>query len=310
MHVLITGASGLVASRIAQHLSFTRLNIRLASRSELPYSLNNISVSQVDWSSQHSVDSICENIDVVIHASGMNSHDSALDPLAAFSVNGIGSARLRLSASRAGVRRIIYFSTAHVYKSPLVGTFTEDFPTSNLHPYASSHLSGETALYTPPNLTGPEIVVLRMSNAFGAPLHPSANCWSLLANDLCRQAVSMRYLRLNTSGQQQRNFIPLSFVCTVIEQLLYLQPLQSAYEIFNLGGLSMSVREFATLIQSQASMLLGQELPLDIPVSKSDLCPKNLDFRSTKLSRYLDLPPLCLEAEIDRLLAFCLNHFT
>ena len=117
----------------------------------------------------------------------MNAQDCDADPVAAFQVNGVGSARLRLAANRAGVRRIIYFSTAHVYRSPLVGTITEDCRTLNLHPYAKSHLAGESALYSYPDLTGPETLVLRMSNAFGAPLHPSANCWGLLANDLCNK---------------------------------------------------------------------------------------------------------------------------
>ena len=52
------------------------------------------------------------------------------------------------------------------------------------------------------------------------PLHPSANCWGLLANDLCKQAVLTRSLRLSTPGWQPRDFLPLSLVCSVTEQLL------------------------------------------------------------------------------------------
>ena len=309
MHVLITGASGLVGSRIAQHLSSKGLTLRLASRSETPYILNNSSTCQVDWSSQASLDVACEDIDVVIHACGMNAQDSDADPLAALLVNGVGSARLRLAANRSGVRRIIYFSTAHVYRSPLVGTITEDCCPLNLHPYATSHLAGESALYSPPDFSGPEIFVLRMSNAFGAPLHPRANCWGLLANDLCKQAVSTRSLRLSTSGWQPRDFIPLALVCSVTEQLLNSHPPQPCYQVFNLGGSSMPVRHFAKLIQAQASNLLGETLHLDIPFANPPFQIQDLDYRCSRLASYLDLPHPEIEAEIDQLLHFCLQHF-
>ena len=309
MHVLITGASGLVGSRIAQHLSSKGLTLRLASRSESPYILKKSSTCHVDWTSQASLDAACKDIDVVIHACGMNAQDSGADPLAALLVNGVGSARLRLAASRAGVRRIIYFSTAHVYRSPLVGTITEDCCPLNLHPYATSHLAGESALYSPPNLSGPEIFLLRMSNAFGAPLHPSANCWGLLANDLCKQAVSTRTLRLATSGWQPRDFIPLALVCSVTEQLLNLPSSQPSYQVFNLGGSSMAVRDFAKLIQFQTSSFLGEMLPLDIPFENPPSQKQNLDYRCDKLASYLRLPLPEIEAEIDQLLCFCLSHF-
>ena len=310
MHVLITGASGLVGSRIAQHLSSIGLTLRLASRSEIPYILKNSSTCQVDWTSQASLDAACEDIDVVIHAAGMNHYDSNADPLAAPLVNGVGSARLRLAANRAGVNRIIYFSTAHVYRSPLVGVITEDCCTFNLHPYATSHLAGESALYSPSNLSGPEIFVLRMSNAFGAPLHPSANCWRLLANDLCKQAVSMGSLSLATSGLQTRDFIPLTLVCSVTEQLLKSHSLQPSYQVFNLGGFSMPVRKFAKLIQKRASNLLGDALHLDIPLANPSSQRQELDYRHCKIAAYIDFPKPEMEAEIDELLSFCQLHFS
>lgn len=309
MRVLITGATGLVGSRIAQHLSSTGMSLRLASRSHVPYNLNNSSTCQIDWNSQSSLDAACVGVDAVVHACGMNAKDCGIDPVSALLVNGVGSARLRIAAIRGGVRRIIYFSTAHVYQNPLIGTFTEDCCPLNLDPYASSHLAGEAALYSPPNLRGPEIFVLRMSNAFGAPLHPSANCWHLLANDLCKQAVSTRAIRLATPGNQPRNFVPLSFTCSVIEQILALLSPQAHYQLFNLGGISMSVREFALLIQEQASSFLGQSLSLDIPLSSHPFAHQKLDYRSSRLSSLLGLACPSLEAEIHQLLLFCQHHF-
>lgn len=309
MRVLITGANGLVGSRIAQHLSSSGHTLSLASRSKTLYTLDHCTNVQVDWNSQVSLDTACHGADVVIHACGVNAHDSVNNPLSAFLVNGVGSARLRLAASRAGVRRIIYFSTAHVYCNPLIGTLTEDSNTVNLHPYASSHLAGEGALFTPPNLSGPDVFVLRMSNAFGAPLHPDTNCWTLLASDLCRQAISTRSLSLNTPGIQRRDFIPLSHVCYIVEQLLTLTVPGPSYQVFNLGGSSCSVRQFAELIQAQASLLLGQHIPLYIPPSNPNTTHKELHFSCSKLAEHIKLPVPSFEPELNDLLAFCLEHF-
>lgn len=310
MHVLITGASGLVGSRIAQHLASKGLTLRLAFRSRAPYILNNAATCHVDWTSQASLDAACKDIDVVIHACGMNAQDSGSDPVAALLVNGVGSARLRHAATRAGVRRILYFSTAHVYRSPLVGRITEDCCPLNLHPYATSHLAGESSLYSPQHPSGPEVFVLRMSNAFGAPIHPNANCWGLLANDLCRQAISKRSLRLDTSGWQIRDFIPLSLVCSVAEQLLNVHPVQTSYQVFNLGGYSMSVRHFARLIQSQASNFLGETLPLDIPQANAPLQTQDLEYCCNKLADIITLYSPKFDVEINELLHFCKRYFT
>src|SRR3546814_9959550 len=38
--------------------------------------------------------------------------------------------------------------------------------------------------------SGPDTVVLRLTNAVGAPAHPSVDRWTLVAADLCRSAVS------------------------------------------------------------------------------------------------------------------------
>ena len=106
--------------------------------------------------------------------------------------NGVATKRLVEAASRAGVKKFIYLSTAHVYASPLVGTITEQTLPNNSHPYASSHLAGESAVLNADERGVIQGVVMRLSNAYGAPMHKGVNCWMLVVNDLCRQAVQTR----------------------------------------------------------------------------------------------------------------------
>ena len=60
--------------------------------------------------------------------------------------NGAATARLVRASLRAGVSKFIYFSTAHVYRSLLVGYFDDNSCPRNAHPYASTHLAGEQAV--------------------------------------------------------------------------------------------------------------------------------------------------------------------
>ena len=59
----------------------------------------------------------CLDVDVVVHAAGMNAKDCLADPVAAH-FNGVATARFAAAASKAGVEKFIYLSTIHVYASP------------------------------------------------------------------------------------------------------------------------------------------------------------------------------------------------
>jgi UDP-glucose 4-epimerase len=148
-----------------------------------------------------------------------------------------------------------------------------------------------------------------MSNAFGAPLDVRANCWKLLANDLCMQAISTGTLRLGTSGIQSRNFIPLWHVCSVTEKLIRLEFPQASYQVFNLGGTSMSVKDFARLVQAKASTLLGEFVPLEIAEDTAPQQKQGLDYCCRKLTEYLGLSVPEMESEISGLLVFCLDNY-
>jgi UDP-glucose 4-epimerase len=248
-------------------------------------------------------------MDAVVHAAGMNAQDAAADPVAALAINGLGSALLATAARRAGVGRLLYFSTAHVYASPLTGTISEDDSPTNLHPYASSHLAGEYALRQAGQAGGLQVLALRLSNAFGAPLQANANCWGLLANDLCRQISEQGQMRLSTGGLQWRDFIPLTAVSDVVAQLLEADADLNEFGVLNLGGRAMRVIDMAQLIQARSEVLFGHTPRLERPSVLSTSEASQLDFRCDRLARVVAAPVLDMEGEVDALLRFCATHF-
>jgi UDP-glucose 4-epimerase len=314
MRILITGGFGFVGGRLAVHLLQAGHQIVLGSRNACspPVWLPQAEVTQVIWDDEHALERSCDGVDVVIHAAGMNAQDCAADPVAALEFNGVATARLVAAAERAGVQRFIYLSTAHVYTSPLVGTITEGTCPRNLHPYATSHLGGEYEVLNASQRGKIEGIVLRLSNAFGAPMHKDVNCWMLLVNDLCRQAVQTGRLVLQTSGLQQRDFIGLTEVCRVVEHLAFGHGEAKQTGVFNVGaGVSKSVFIMAQLIQKRCLQVLGNKPVLQRVQSGIDEPPSTLTFQVDKLAVLgINLNSLDNTAEIDSLLRFCNSTFT
>lgn len=314
MRILITGGLGFVGGRLGQHLQQAGHQIILGSRnaSSSPDWLPQANVVQTDWNDERALEQICNGVDVVIHAAGMNAQDCSSNPVAALQFNGLTTARLVAAASRAGVRRFIYLSTAHVYASPLIGVITEDTCPRNLHPYATSHLAGEHAVLSANQRGHIEGVVLRLSNAFGVPAHKDVNCWMLLVNDLCRQAVETRKLILHTRGLQQRDFVSMNEVCRVATYLTTGNGDSLNSGIFNMGtGVSQSVLEIAQMIQQRCKQVLGFEPELHRPEEGATESHLMLNYRADRLAAIgIDTNGDANMAEIDNLLRFCHSTFT
>jgi UDP-glucose 4-epimerase len=312
MRILITGGFGFVGSRLAVHLAQVGHEIILGTRHSTasPEWLPQAEVAKISWDDEVALERNCAGIDVIIHAAGMNAQDCAVDPVAALAFNGLATARLVAVASQVRLKKFIYLSTAHVYASPLVGIITEETCPRNLHPYATSHLAGEQAVLSAHSRGELQGIVLRLSNAFGTPMHKYANCWMLLVNDLCKQAIETRKLVLHTSGLQHRDFIGLTEVCCVAEKLVDSDQLEQT-NVFNVGaGVSQSVLEMAKLIQQRCTEVLGFTPELQHKQSGVDEQYTALIYRSDNLNTFgISWKSQTNTVEIDNLLLCCQSTF-
>ena len=313
MRILVTGARGFIGGRIATHLYQYGHAIVLGSRRRsAPYDwLPGVEVVQTNWNDELDLASACKGIDLIIHTAGMNSQDCISDPVAALSFNGLGTARLVAAASRVGVERFVYLSTAHVYASQLVGVINEFTCTRNLHPYATSHLSGEHAVLFASEKKQIRGLVLRLSNTFGVPMHVDVNCWQLLLNDLCKQAVQTRKLILRSGGKEQRDFISMDEVCRVIEYLSVMCFDDYESNVVNVGsGNSKTVIEMAKLVQQRCQLVLGYMPRIEVNelLETEKLTPLEYNsFCLPKLNSQINNE--ITKAEIDRLLNYCKEVF-
>ena len=313
MNILITGGFGYLGGRIAKSLSSQGHNIILGSRKSRssPGWLKTAKIVKIKWDSLKSLEEIVKDVDIIIHASGMNAQDCEDDPNMALEVNGVATSDLLMAAIKQKVGRFIYLSTIHVYGTPLVGRITEDSPTAGIHPYATSHQAGEDAVLTESKKGSIKGIVVRLSNAFGPPVHNDVNCWMLLVNDLCKQAVNHQKLVLDSSGEQKRDFVSLTDVCAAIIHLTEC-PLGGLYNyLFNIGGnWAPSILEMSEKFSQRYAKLTGVLLEIKRNQDGENLSFDLLNYSTEKLisTGFVPSKDNHVNQELDDLICFCLEN--
>lgn len=259
----MAGGFGYVGGRLAIQLAERGHAVTLGSRIGRmpPKWLPAANTVVIDWLSDHSLSESCAGQDVIVHAAGMGALESSRDPEAALWLGGEGSVRFARMAAAAGVRRMIYISTAHVYASPLVGTFAETSATTNTHPYATAHRRGEEAVGQAPGLEG---IVVRLSNAFGAPVGPGTDCWTLFVNDIVRSAVRSGRIVLRSDPLQERDFIAMGEVCRILCDLVQLPEERTMGRLFNLGsGRAVTLAAMADRVAILVREIVGKSVTIE-----------------------------------------------
>ena len=310
--ILITGGTGFVGGRIARRLGLTN-NVIVSSR-KVPEPALLEAHGVAGYVLHHSLllkDSFPRGIDVVIHLAALNEWDCVTYPSEAIKVN-IDETRIILeNAIAAGARRFIYFSTAHVYGSPLKGVITEETLPIPVHPYAITHKAAEDYVVAAGLQKKISSTVFRLSNSFGAPVVPAVNRWTLLTNDLARQVAEKGNISLLSNGCQYRDFICLTDVENIIAALLERDAGLPEHSIYNLGsGQAMRVLDMAKAIAGIQQRLTGKNIEVSLPPGAVPSEEPFLYFDVGRLKSEgftLDNP---IEQELEQLLLFCQLNFT
>ena len=309
--ILITGGLGYVGGRLARRLSEEH-EVWVSSRKPVTEDILRLhgNVRRIDHALLFDAATFPSAIDAVIHLAALNEIDSVKFPSDAIRVN-IDETRIILENSISKkVDQFIYFSTAHIYGAPLEGTITEESLPQPVHPYAITHRAAEDYIVAAAKHKRIKGTVLRLSNSFGTPVSAHVNRWTLLANDLCRQAVEKGTITLRSNGCQYRDFICLADVEEVMAKMLT-NPQPLKHIIYNLGsGISMRVMDMADSIIQTAVTVLKKNISLDLP---AESLPTDEPSLSYSISRLLDEGyhiPNDVNIELERLLQFCSENFT
>ncbi len=309
--ILITGGVGFVGGRLAKKLS-ENFEVIVSSRNTLNEDVKTL--HGINTSVLHSdlllTDNFPENIFAVIHLAALNEWDCVKYPSEAIRVN-IDETRIILENSiKSGVTKFNYFSTAHIYQSPLIGNIDEDTLPFPAHPYAITHKAAEDYIIAATLQKKIQGVVIRLSNSFGAPVSPAVNRWTLLANDLSKQAVENKKLKLLSNGCQYRDFVCLTDVANCIGNIVNSDSDKFKKIIYNLGsGVSLKVIDMATMIIDIYGELFGETIPLELPENALPTEEPSLHFSIDRLLNEGVVIENDFKKELMELLLFCNRNF-
>lgn len=174
---------------------------------------------------------VLRGADAVMHLAAFSIISLSLRDPALYFENNLGNGIVLLDAMRAaGVKKIIYSSTAAVYGEPKRIPIREDDPKQPVNPYGASKLAFEEALVAYYHSFGIESVSLRYFNAYGPrdeqqPATRAVPRW-------IRGALRGSAVTLNWGGRQRRDYV---FVRDIAEAHLKVLPL-SGFRTYNVGS--------------------------------------------------------------------------
>jgi UDP-glucose 4-epimerase len=167
-------------------------------------------------------------------------------PQETLAVNLRGTLEVLQAAQRAGVRRVVFASSAAVYGEDPELPKRETMLPAPIAPYGVEKLASEHYLATWTKLFGVECVALRYFNVFGPrqdPSSPYSGVISVFAQRLLRGAE----LTIFGDGEQSRDFVYVDNVVDV--NLLAATRPEAAGRVYNVGcGARTTLNELATLL--------------------------------------------------------------
>jgi UDP-glucose 4-epimerase len=311
---LITGGMGYVGGRLAlalrRRLPGARVILGVRPGRDIPAWARDFETCPMILGDASMKGVLPRGVDVLVHLAALNEIQCGRDPLEAMRVNALGTHHLLEEAVRAEAARMIYFSTFHVYGPHAKGRITEATPTRSSHPYAYSHRAAEDVVDHFRERKGLPGAILRLSNAFGAPADMGVDRWTLVFNDLCRQAVDTGRLVLTSSGLQHRDFITLGDVASAVIHLAS-KPETWGDGLFNLGsGRSMSVLEAAGHVARVfAATFDAPPPPVAAASSRPDESHEPFTYCTGKLLETGFVPAAGMDAEIRACLELCAGRY-
>ena len=211
MNVLVTGGAGFIGSHIARTLLERGDNVRVLDNFSTGKRDNlaglDVEIIEADLRDASALTQACRAVDTIFHeAAFVSVPQSMQEPKDCFDVNVTGTASLFDAARKAGVRRVVFATSAAVYGDVDDYPLTEESPLRPLSPYAASKRVDEIygQLYT--TSFGLEVVALRYFNVYGPRQRPDSQ-YAAAVPIFIRQMLDNKSITIFGDGGQTRDLI-------------------------------------------------------------------------------------------------------
>lgn len=216
----ITGGAGFIGSHLTD--GFLRNgyavraidNLSTGTLANLARNKTRIDYRTIDIRDREALTEAFHDVSVVLHNAGISSTFQSLEDLTAtHEVNVTGTLNVLTAAHHAGVRRVVFASSASVYGRNSAGLQTEEDIPAPLSPYALSKWMGELYATQFSRSTSLETISLRYFNVFGPRQNIESSYASEIPLFIRRLAEGSRPVILG-DGAQTRDF---TYVDNVVE---------------------------------------------------------------------------------------------
>lgn len=222
--ILITGGAGFIGSHLADALLASGRTVRVldnlstGKRSNLQLANPRLQLIEGDVADAGLVAQAVSGCQAVVHLAAVASVQASVDdPVRTHQSNFIGTLNVCEAMRLAGVKRVLFASSAAVYGNNGEGaSIAEDTPKAPLTPYASDKLASEYYLDFYQRQHGLEPVIFRFFNIYGPRQDPSSPYSGVISIFAERSQESLP-VTVFGDGEQTRDFV---FVSDLIKLLM------------------------------------------------------------------------------------------
>jgi len=210
---LVTGGAGFVGGHLVAGLIAEGWRVRVLDdfssgvESNLEDVVDVVELLRGDVRDEATLARAVAGVEVVFHQAAVASGPhSVAEPLRTNSVNLDGTLQVLEAARRAGVRRVVYASSASAYGNSQGLPKVETMAAEPLSPYALQKLTGELYCRLYSSLYQLETVALRYFNIFGPRQDPRSEYAAVIPRFICA-ALAGEGATIFGDGEQTRDFI-------------------------------------------------------------------------------------------------------
>lgn len=258
--ILITGGAGFIGSHLTDVLLAKGYSVRIlddlstGKRSNLPLDNPRVELIVGNVADSALVARAAQGCRAVAHLAAVASVQASVDdPVRTHQSNFIGTLNICEAMREAGIRRVVFASSAAVYGNNGEGEpISEDTPKAPLTPYASDKLSSEHYLDFYRRQHGLEPVVFRFFNIFGPRQDPSSP-YSGVISIFAERAEKDLPISVFGDGEQTRDFF---YVGDLVKLLIQALELSNTVE----GAINVGLNKTTSLNQllGALSEVVGQ----------------------------------------------------
>lgn len=286
--VLVIGGAGFVGSHLVDQLTAEPVKqivvldnlVRGKARS-----IQDRRVSLIDGSVTNTelLKKLMSDTDYVFHLAALWLHECVNQPRDAVEVNIVGTYNVVEAAHEAGVKKLVFSSSASVYGEALFSPITEDHPFNNLTMYGATKIAGEQFLRTFHHQHGMDFVGLRYMNVYGPRMDYKGTYVSVIMKVLDRIHAGQPPIIFG-DGTQSYDFV---HVDDVARANILAAKSSSTDEFINVGmGVETTINELVlTLLDLTGSDLKPEHHPggqtfVSHRVGSTEKAERLLDFRA------------------------------